>query len=194
MAFATLKKGTARLAISSWDEGIPLKILPSALNYSSFSVFGKNIKLNFGNVVTHKQIITEGEGKRFIDFNNQLKSELSPLVIEIPDRNKLAIKINFYKSQSILKKIILAIPAAAGYLFHAPLYLPARHYTRKAGGKDFDHYDSILTGILFLSYPLYLLIISIVAYLFTESVYSFLLLVFMPFCAWAYVQLKRQLD
>ena len=31
-----LKKGTARLAISSWQEGIDVKVLPVGINYSSF--------------------------------------------------------------------------------------------------------------------------------------------------------------
>ena len=38
-----LKKGTARLAIKAWEEGIPLKVVPVGINYSSFSRFGKNI-------------------------------------------------------------------------------------------------------------------------------------------------------
>src|SRR5690606_551874 len=31
-----LKKGTARLALNSWDNNIPLKVLPVGINYSSF--------------------------------------------------------------------------------------------------------------------------------------------------------------
>src|SRR5689334_8426071 len=31
-----LKKGTARLAITSWEKNIPLRVIPTALNYSSF--------------------------------------------------------------------------------------------------------------------------------------------------------------
>ena len=43
-----LKKGTARLATTSWQEGIDVKVLPVGINYSSFRKFGKNIFLNFG--------------------------------------------------------------------------------------------------------------------------------------------------
>ena len=43
-----LKKGTARLAFSSWEEGIPLHVLPIGINYSSFRRFGKNIFINLG--------------------------------------------------------------------------------------------------------------------------------------------------
>src|SRR5215216_614897 len=34
-----LKKGTARLSISSWEKNIPLTVIPTAFNYSSFKNF-----------------------------------------------------------------------------------------------------------------------------------------------------------
>ena len=52
----TLKKGTARLAINSWEENIPLEILPVGINYSSFRRFGKNVIINFGNIISEKDI------------------------------------------------------------------------------------------------------------------------------------------
>jgi 1-acyl-sn-glycerol-3-phosphate acyltransferase len=45
-----LKKGTARLAISAWQNKIPLNILPVGVNYSNFRLFGKNVIINFGKV------------------------------------------------------------------------------------------------------------------------------------------------
>ena len=49
-----LKKGTARLAISAWQQNIPLKVLPVGINYSCFRKFGKNIILNFGDLIDSK--------------------------------------------------------------------------------------------------------------------------------------------
>ncbi|MBK5271365.1 MAG: 1-acyl-sn-glycerol-3-phosphate acyltransferase, partial [Bacteroidia bacterium] len=49
-----LKKGTARLAIASWDENIPLRVLPVGINYSSFRRFGKNVFINFGETIEKK--------------------------------------------------------------------------------------------------------------------------------------------
>ncbi|MEO7485051.1 MAG: 1-acyl-sn-glycerol-3-phosphate acyltransferase, partial [Ferruginibacter sp.] len=46
-----LMKGTARLALSAWAEGIPLKILPVGINYNSFTSFGKIIHVNFGTII-----------------------------------------------------------------------------------------------------------------------------------------------
>src|SRR5690606_1985030 len=51
-----LKKGTARLAISSWDDGIPLTIIPVGINYSSFRRFGKNVYINFGKTITQEDV------------------------------------------------------------------------------------------------------------------------------------------
>ncbi|HEX7846029.1 MAG TPA: 1-acyl-sn-glycerol-3-phosphate acyltransferase, partial [Chitinophagaceae bacterium] len=47
-----LKKGTARLAIRAFEENIPLQVLPVGINYSSFHRFGKNMFINFGNIIT----------------------------------------------------------------------------------------------------------------------------------------------
>jgi len=51
-----LKKGTARLALSAWQQNIPLKILPVGINYSSFRTFGKNVFLKFGSLINKEDI------------------------------------------------------------------------------------------------------------------------------------------
>ena len=61
----SLKKGTARLAISSWENDIPLIVLPVGINYSSFRKFGKNIFINFGEIISKEDIpISDTDGKR----------------------------------------------------------------------------------------------------------------------------------
>ena len=80
----SLKKGTARLAIKCQDENIPLKILPVGINYSSFTRFGKNIFVNFGNLFTMQRFDKNAaEGARNLAFNENIKKELVPLVFEI---------------------------------------------------------------------------------------------------------------
>ncbi len=53
-----LKKGTARLAISSWENNIPLNVLPVGINYSAFRKFGKNIYINFGEIISKEDILS----------------------------------------------------------------------------------------------------------------------------------------
>lgn len=189
-----LKKGTARLAVKAWDENIPLKIVPVGINYSSFSRFGKNIFLNFGEIITATDIINGGaDGQRHLAFNNKLKSELEKLVFEIPAGNKELRKEKLGVKISLVKRILLSLPALLGWLLHLPLFLPVKKIARQKT-KETDHYDSIVTGILLLTYPLYLILISVFLLLITCSWWSLLVLPVFPFTAWAFVQLKPQLD
>jgi 1-acyl-sn-glycerol-3-phosphate acyltransferase len=189
-----LMKGTARLALSSWEEGIPLKVLPTGINYSSFVSFGKNIELSFGNCITAVDIDTDnGHGKSIASFNAQLNTALKQSVKEIDKNDRALIKSSFRIPVSLAKKILFFIPAVAGWLLHAPLYLPLKHFALKKAA-PFDHFDSAMTGLLFLLYPVYLLLLSSAAYLITKIPLSWLILLVLPFCAWAYTQVKHQFE
>jgi len=185
-----LKKGTARLGFDAWENNIPLKILPLGINYSSFRFYGKNIILNFGNVILKEDFIFHSKGKAINEFNEKLNAQLSTLVYEI-DKNDLSkLKEHFWFNNSALKNLILFIPAAIGFIINSPLYF-LFHLIIKNRSKD--HYDSVMTGLLFLFYPLYVLAITLVVLFLTGSLYSLLLLVLMPFSVWSYLQLKRQI-
>ena len=187
-----LKKGTARLAQSSWEEGIALKVLPTGINYQSFTSFGKNVQLNFGNIINEKDISpTEGYGKTINEFNDKLRNELKSLVIEIDAADKQKKRALFFIGQPAFKKILLFLPAVIGYILHAPLYLPVQRFASVKGGHN-DHYDSLLVGLLFLLYPVYLSLIGLLVYWFIGAYWWLAVFIILPFCAWSYVQLKRQ--
>jgi len=187
-----LKKGTARLAIKTWEENIPLKVLPVGINYSSFRKFGKNIFLNFGNIIDKDQIdISKPDGIRNQQFNEILERELKQSVFEIPKEDIALQKQKLQVPVGALKKALLFIPGWIGFLFHAPLYLHWKNFTWKRT-KDNDHYDSVMTALLMVTYPLYLLSIAIIPFLLLHSWYPFLLFLIAPFCAWSYVQLHSQ--
>ncbi len=187
-----LMKGTARLAISSWEDGIPLKILPVGINYSSFTKFGKNVKLFFGDFITAKDITTgEGHGKAIQSFNSNLSQQLQPFIFEIEANDTKALHQAFHVPQSVLKKALLFIPSIAGWLIHAPLFYPVKNYVQHSKLEK-EHYDSVVVGILLLAYPLYLLLISSIVFGCTQRWESFLLLLLLPFTAWAHAQLRKQ--
>jgi 1-acyl-sn-glycerol-3-phosphate acyltransferase len=189
-----LKKGTARLAISAWQDGVDLKVLPVGINYSSFRKFGKNIFLNFGAVISKEEILlNETDGKRNLFFNDLLKKELEQLVFEIPPSDKALKEKLLVVKQENWKKILLAIPAFIGLVVNAPLYLPVRYFT-KTRTFSTDHYDSVLLALLVFLYPIYLLLLTSLCFFLTCSGISLLLILVLPFTAWAYVQLKGQLD
>lgn len=189
-----LKKGTARLAIKAWEENIPLRVLPVGLNYSSFKRFGKNIFLNFGEIISKDDLnCKEADGIKNQAFNNLLQQQLEQLVLEIPKMDKEKQSALLEIKPSLLQKIVLAIPAAIGWLVHMPLFLPVKKIIWEKT-LDNDHYDSIMTGILLLAYPIYLLLIISLLWIFTGNAWALSLLFLLPFTAWSFAQLKPQLD
>lgn len=187
----SLKKGTARLALNAWQKNIPLKILPLGINYSSFRFYGKNVFLNFGNIISKKDISKNISDGRFMkEFNEKLNFQFKELVFEIDKTDRKKLKDYFEIKQSFLKKIVLFIPAIIGFVMNAPLYFII-HLIIKNRAED--HYDSVMTGILFLIYPLYVLIIMLLVFYLTGSVYSLLMLLLLPFTVWSYLQIKKQI-
>lgn len=183
-----LKKGTARLALKAWQSGVNLKVLPLGINYSSFRKFGKTVYLNFGNFITKEEIEENPySGKTIITFNQKLKYQLEKLVFEIDINDKQKRKKYFYNKQPLLKSIALSIPAFIGFIIHAPLYLSI-HLAIK--NKAADHYDSILTGLLFFVYPVYVVLITATLLTVMKSWTALLLLILVPFTLWSYVQLN----
>jgi len=189
-----LMKGTARLAFSSWDENIPLEVLPVGINYSSFRRFGKNLFINFGEIISQKDFdLHEADGKKFQAFNQKLEHELHELVFEIDKKDISKQKQLLEKKPSLVSKILLFIPAVIGWLVHAPLFLPIRSFVIKRTRNN-DHYDSITVAMLLFFYPLYLILLILIAILLTSNFYFLILIFALPFTAWSYVQVKGQLD
>ena len=185
-----LKKGTARLALEAWQSGIDLKVLPLGINYSSFRKFGKTVFLNFGNFITRTEIEKDHySGKTIITFNQKLKEQLEKLVFEIDSSDQQKRKNYFHFRQSFLKSLLLFIPAAIGFIIHAPLLLSI-HLAIK--NKAEDHYDSIVTGLLFFVYPLYVVLVASIILILIKSWTALLLLILIPFTLWSYVQLSGE--
>jgi len=188
-----LKKGTARLAFSSWADGIPLKVLPVGINYSSFKKFGKNIQLFFGEFIRLDDFNQlDGTGKSIQTFNANLQKRLAPFVFEIEESDKEMLRDTFYIHQSFLKRIILFFPSIIGWLLHAPLYYPVKTFVINKT-TDTDHFDSVVVAILLLVYPLYVFLITLITLLISGYWYTLSLLFIFPFTAWAHLQLKKQL-
>ena len=170
---------------------IPLKVLPLGINYSSFGIFGKNVILNFGEIITSKDFESNlSDGKTVNDFNFKLEQQLKELVIEADALDKEKLKKIFFVQQPLVKKILLFLPAVFGYILHAPLYYPIILLIKN---KAHDHFDSIVVGLLFILYPIYLLAITLIAFVITGNVLAFFLLLIIPFTAWTLLQLKRQI-
>lgn len=150
-----LKKGTARLAMQAWSDGIPLRVLPVALNYSSYHRYGKNLIIHFGDFIESSDIDwNESEGKRHQSFNERLERSLRNGVIELHRSDQAGRKQAFRVPYSKAWKCITALPALIGWILHAPLYFPMRAIVAIASRYN-DHFDSIIAGLLLLLYPIY---------------------------------------
>lgn len=152
-----LKKGTARLAISAWKENIPLQILPTGVNFSSFRSFGKVIHLNFGKPFGQEAIAQEKEGKAISLFNHLLNAALIQNVYRAQDQ--FSVKKYFNFNPGTASKAFALLPALLGWIVIAPLYYPLRFITQHKWNND--HFDSIMVAGLFIGFPIYILLLTI---------------------------------
>lgn len=183
-----LKKGTARIAFAAWEDGMPLRVLPAGINYSSFRHFGKKVILNFGDSIGREDFSSDTTGKNIVEFNRILFSELRKLVYEISPDDIEKRKEVFENKRSSVLKMLLVLPAAIGYLLNAPLYLLSHLIIRNAAK---DHYDSIMVGILFLFYPLYIIVLTGLLMIITGSWFALFFLILMPVTALALLHYRK---
>lgn len=182
-----LKKGTARLATTAWQNGLPLTVIPLGFNYSSFKKFGKTIHLNFGDAITAQDISwQDASGKQLLQFNDNLNTQLQELVYEIQEDDTAKIRAVFDRNKKPAFYALLLAPAVIGWLLHAPLFYLIKWFTNKHF-KTSGHYDSVLHSLLLLAYPIYVLLAVILLFPFFNY-YTLLALFVLPFTAWAYVQ------
>lgn len=186
-----LKKGTARLAATAWQQNIPLQILPIGINYSSFTKFGKHIIVNAGNVLTKDNFsaVINTDGKLLNDVTNSIEQQLKQLVFEIDKDDTLKQQQIFGLKQHVFLKTLLAIPAIIGWMLHLPFYYPLQKFVH-ARALHTGHYDSIILGGCFLGYPFYLLLISLLVYALGGGWWGFCSFLIMPLLAWCWVRWK----
>ena len=190
-----LKKGTARLAIQSWENGIPLRVIPVGLNYSSFRLFGKNVHVNFGKPITQHEIPSDwSDGLRHQRFNELLQTELQQLVYEIPSTHHHLLEEKLGSQLSPLEKQLLYLPGLLGRIIHLPLYRPIQKFTLQKFG-DTGHCDSVISALLLLSYPFYLLIVFLILMAAGLSMLgTAITIILFPLLAWCRVRSKAEFD
>jgi 1-acyl-sn-glycerol-3-phosphate acyltransferase len=141
------KKGAARIANTCWKEGIPLQVLPLGIGYSSFDKMGKSVLIKTGQLLKKKDLMyLEEEAKNYVLFNQILFKQIQVL-ITIPE---------FKPERSKLIKLL----GKAGIILHKPLYQNLTGFVSKKTKKTV-FYDSVLFGLLFFCYPIYLILIGL---------------------------------
>lgn len=178
-----LKKGTARLALSAWQQGIPLRILPVALNYSSFKQYGKSMHIFFGAIFSQEVVPTgQLQGRQILAFNKRLQAGLQPMVYELDPADKPRLKALFERPLSTPLKFLNGLPALLGYILHWPVHAIANAITQ-ARARESGHYDSIVIGLMFFIYPIYLALIAWLVFALTDSALSLSIFILLPLLA-----------
>ncbi len=189
-----LKKGTARIAFMAWEKGLPVKVIPAGINYSSFRRYGKKVDVNFGSpILSNRFNLNDTDGSKHQSFNKELTNQLSELVYEIEKGDNETFDRKFSIKSNYVRKILLFIPSVLAAILHAPLYFMARIFTKKLVNNN-DHYDSVMLAFLLFIYPLYLAFITILSWACTKNAASLLLLIFMPLTVLAYVKSQIRKD
>ena len=159
------KKGAARIAATCWKEGIPLRVLPLAIGYSSFNEMGKSVLIQTGALLNQTDLMPlEEEAKNFVYFNQVLFQKIAALII-VPV---------FKPAPSLFKQFLGKI----GTILNGPFYtLLSRFVYRKT--KNTVFYDSVLFGLLFFCYPIYLLTLGLLLSFFSVPFLTTILILFL---------------
>lgn len=156
------KKGAARIASTCWKEGIPLKILPLGMGYSSLKSMGKSVLIQADELLTQEDLMPfNEEAKNYVFFNQVLFKKMEQL-ITVP---------NFKSQQNGATRLM----GKMGILLHQPLYRLLSNFVRRKT-RHTVFYDSVLFGLLFFCYPLYLLMLGLLLTFFSLPTFTVLLI------------------
>lgn len=139
-----LKKGTARLVLQSWSEGIDLTVIPTAINYSHYRGVGKRMVVNYGKPIKASDFENvELTGASVMQFNNVLTDGMKKVVSRDFDTKKTGSLLYYFM-----------------YFLNFPLYFVlGKIIAAKTRGTVF--YDSVFLALLVVALPLYWALLAV---------------------------------
>lgn len=170
-----LGKGTARIAHRAWGTGLDVPVVPVWLNYRQFRKPFMEVDLCTGSTLHTGGMILEPQAVFLRDFNAVLRERL--LAASFRADAVLAGET----TPNPLAKVFLLLPALAGLVLHAPWYFPLRAFTG-ATTRGTVFFDSVLFGLLFLSYPLWLLMLTAAGLWLGMQTWALLVWLIAPLC------------
>lgn len=108
-------------------------------------------------------------------------------------KNKKVPFSDAYMLRDFLLLIILFIPALTGLVIHLPLYLPLNNFIKKKT-QDTVFYHSALFGALLITYPIYILLISVSLIVFFKKFIFVFLILIIPLLALLYLAWKDSFE
>lgn len=178
-----LGKGTARIASRAWQAELDMQVLPVWLGYGHFHRPYADISITTGEVLA-KEALPAGPAPVFLhQFNATLRQRLLDAMRK-SEGSKAGIPAGTARKKGLFRKTILFLPAALGLLLHVPWYLTLRGATQKLT-RNTAYFDSVLFALLFLTYPLWLLVLACIGALLGLKAWAAMALVLAPLSALA---------
>ena len=175
-----LRKGTARLAWMAWhEEGLRnVVVQPVGFCYHSYTALPKRVDISYGQTMTATDgPAAESPAHFYTAFNDVLHARL----MESVERSTVAQR----KNKAVPWQWPLLPLAAVGFVLHGWYYAALKRLVRRRT-KGTVFYDSVLFGLLLLTYPLFVLLFSImVVVVVSGSAWGWLALGVLPVSAWA---------
>lgn len=133
-----LKKGTARLTLQAWEDGLDVHVVPTAVNYSQYTSIGKKVAINFGEPIQKSRFDnTEPTGINVNKFNSHLKTGLESVITR---------DFGFTSCRTPLHYLL--------YFPHFPLSIVLKYFVKnKTKGTVF--FDSVYVGLFVATIPIY---------------------------------------
>ncbi len=174
-----LRKGTARLAWMAWHEdGLrDLVVQPVGFCYSSYAALPKRVAISYGQpMLAQDGPEAESPAHFYTAFNEVLHGRLAESVARSAAAQNR-------KSKAPWRWLLLP-PAAIGFLLHFLYYAAATSFVRRKT-RDTVFYDSVLFGVLLLTYPVYVVLFTVVAAAVSASAWGWVGIFILPATAWA---------
>ncbi|TJZ54939.1 hypothetical protein FAZ15_15875 [Sphingobacterium olei] len=181
-----MKNGLSALLERSYKRNIPIQIQPYALNYNSFLSVPKSVSIEALYTIDSTEYIENG--------SLQIESIIA-LTQEELKKNMPGAPLQ-PNALAENKKKMLFVPAKIGYYTQYWFYKLWKNYiAKKTQGTIF--YDSLLFGALLFSYPIFVLLVSILVgnlLSFWWGVFVFMLLPATSYCMSQYQHIKVEAD
>ena len=163
----SLGKGTARIAYRAWhgNEPIALAVVPIWLHYDTFHRPFMDVTLATGALMHAKNEVANSEPSFLRKFNADLKEHFVATG-EFADRHIEANRRN--ERSSLVGKVIVGAMTVFALLLHAPWYFALRTFTAKRT-KGTVFFDSVLFGLLYITYPIWLMALVLITKLLGSS-------------------------
>ena len=167
------KGGMNKILEKAAEENIFPRIQPFIISYSSYKEVPKGITLQAYDPVKTESYFEEGNLKMIALMND--------LYTGLKDEIKQPHQQQRYHSNFLLKALLF-LPAVSGYISQYWYYkLWEKWVRKKTAGSIF--FDSVMFGVVFVTYPFFVLFLSIIVGVFAGCGWGIVLLCLMPFTA-----------